>query len=235
MNPVKRLIYRSYVGAVKAYQKLFLKVHVWGRENIPTGPKILVSNHITSTDGGRLCALLDELLHMVNGPGYNFWITARLLDAFEQINALPAHRKTVVARAVEYLKRGETVYITPEGDIQEPFRLARFYPGAAKMYRQIRVPIVPIALVAPRRALKELPFQITVDGRVYPIVTVLRGPFLINIGEPLLPDCPDGTDQEQDDYIMGIIRRRIESLVDDARLNKFWLQTGRACAKRDPR
>lgn len=232
MNPGHRLLFRSYVGLLKVYQKLFLELHVFGREKIPKGPKIYVANHITSTDGGWVLPVLDEMVHVVNGPGYNWPLCARILDALGQINAMPAHRNTVVPKAVEYLERGEAVFVTPEGDIQEPFQLGRFYPGVAKMYRRIRVPIVPIALVAPKKAMRRHRASLIVEGRAYRAVSVLRGPFLINIGDPLLPDYTEGTDREQDEHIMGIIKRRIESLVEDARLNKFWLPPSSACLEK---
>ena len=100
------------------------------------------------------------------------------------------------------------------------------------MYRRIRVPIVPIALVAPKKAMRRHRVSVVVEGRAYRAVSVLRGPFLINIGDPLLPDYPEGTDRQQDEHIMGIIKGRIESLVEDARLNKFWLQPSSACTEK---
>lgn len=223
VNLVKRLLYRSFVGGIKAYQRVFLDFHVWGRENIPTGPKLYVTNHITSTDPFWVLPVFTEPVHIVNGPGYHSRMSAKLLDVFEQINAMPARRKTVVARAVEYLKRGEAVYIAPEGDIQEPFQLGRFYHGVAKIYREVRVPMVPIALVAPKRSMRKHRFSIVVEDRVYRMVSVLRGPYLINVGKPLMPDIPNGTDEEQNEYITALVKQRISSLVEDVRLRKFWL------------
>ena len=125
------------------------------------------------------------------GPGYESKVLAWIFDRFEQINAMPEHRKTVVDNAVAYLKKGESVFTAPEGDLQDPFQLGAFFPGAARIYRKSRAPIIPIVLVAPRCVIKEWPFQTVVDGRAYRTVSVLRGLFCINVGEPFTPEVTD--------------------------------------------
>lgn len=211
------------VLAVKVYQFLILDFRVWGREHIPEGPKLFVTNHITSHDSFWLMSVFPEPVHIVIGPGYQSRWVGRILDGMEQINASPSGRKTVVPEAVRYLKQGGAVYIAPEGNLQPQFELGRFYPGAAKIYRLARVPIVPIGLLAPKSSLKELPGKTVVDGEVFRTVTTLRGPYCVNIGKPILPAIPDGTEREQDEHLTSLIRRRVEEMVEDARTNKFWL------------
>jgi 1-acyl-sn-glycerol-3-phosphate acyltransferase len=147
-----------------------------------------------------------------------------LLDHFEQINAMPERRKTVVDEAVKYLSRGESVYTAPEGDIQEPFHLGRFYPGVARIYRRTGAPIIPIALLAPRSAMRACPrLDMTVDGRVYRALFVLRGPFCVNIGEPFTPLMTDGADEVMEDRrIVDELRERMGLLVEEIRINRFW-------------
>ena len=222
MNLVTRTLYYSLIYSIKSYQWLFLNLRVWGRETIPKGPKIYVTNHITTHDSFWVLPVFTEPVHIVIGPAYESRLLAGVLDAFEQINASRAQRKTVIAQAVKYLEQGEPVYLAPEGELQEPFQLGRFYPGVAKIYRQARVPIIPIAVVAPKSDMVELPFKTVVDGRVYRTLTVLRGTFCINVGLPLAPPIPEGTPQEQDEYILRVLRQRIESLVEDVRVNRFW-------------
>lgn len=223
VNVVKRAIWHAYVLTIRAYQCLFLRLHVWGREHIPPGPKIYVTNHITSYDSFWVTPFFTEPVHTVIGPGYQTWMGEKVLDWFEQINAMPAHRHTVVSKALAYLERGEAVYLAPEGDLQELFQLGRFYPGVARIYRLSRVPMIPIALVAPKRAMRELPIPITVEGRVYRTVVVFRGPYCINIGEPFAPDIPEGTEKEQEEHILKLLAARIQSLSEEVRMNKFWL------------
>src|SRR3989304_8896434 len=116
MNGVKRAILYSCRSPIMVSRRLFLDLHVWGRENIPKGPKIYVTNHVTSTDPFWVLPEFIEPVHIVIGPGYKSRVIGKVLDAFEQINCMPAHRSTVVEKAVTFLKRGEAVYMAPEGD-----------------------------------------------------------------------------------------------------------------------
>lgn len=209
---------------IRGYERLFLDKHVWGRENIPPGSKIIAINHITSYDGFHIPSVFSEPLHTLIGPGFHSPLSARLLYAFEHINVLQAHRKTAVEKATMYLKKGESVFIAPEGDIQEPFQLGRFYPGVAKIYCQYPVPIIPVAIVAPRSSLREYPRRSTiVEGRVYRLVLLKRGPYCVNIGEPWMPECPPNSDADPISVITQGLKERIEALVQDVRQNKFWL------------
>lgn len=58
---------------------------------------------------------MDESVHMVIGPGFTVPVFKTILKAGEQINVLPEHRKNVIPKAIEYLKRGESIYIFPKG------------------------------------------------------------------------------------------------------------------------
>lgn len=225
MSPSKRWAWSSIRIAIGVYQRVFMRLHVWGRENIPAGPKIFVTNHISTHDSFWVMPLFGTPLHIVIGPGYQKRAVAPILDWLEQINALPEHRGSVVSKAVGYLEKGESVYIAPEGDAQELFQLGRFYPGVARIYRGARVPIVPVALAAPKRAMWRAPIREVVDGRVYETKTVLRGPFCINVGEAMMPELPPGSDREQEAAVLDALHGRMNALLEDIRVNKFWLET----------
>lgn len=218
MNLVKRAIHRTMSYTIKAYQFCFMAVHVWGRENIPKGPKIFVTNHITSYDEFWVLPVFNEPVHIVIGPGYNGWMNTKILDWLEQINAMPAHRRTVVDKAVEYLNKGESIYMAPEGDAHELFQLGKFYPGVARIQRLSGAPIVPIALVMPKRSIWDIPFRPTIEGRTYQTLVTFRGPFCINVGEVMGPDRKD----ESDEHFVGQVRDRVAELCEDVRMNKYW-------------
>ena len=204
---------------IKIYQKLFLDLHVRGREHIPTGPKIYVINHITSTDPYWVMPVFIDPVHTTVGPGYQSKIMGWFLDCMKQINAMPDHRNTVVDKAVNYLRNGGAIFTAPEGDIQEPFCLGQFYCGVAKMYRRIQVPIIPIALVTTPQAMKSVPWlDMTIDGRVYRGILVMRGPYFINVGKPFMPTIHNDVDETEDNQrIMDEIKERIRCLVEDVR------------------
>lgn len=220
MNRFHHFAFGALRLGIRAYQRLFLDLHVRGLDRIPQGPKIYVTNHITSTDPYWVLPVFTEPVHVIIGPGYQSRIGAWFLDAFEQINAMPAHRKLVVEKSVEYLCRGDSIYTAPEGDLQPPFDLGRFYPGVAKIYRRARVPIIPIALHAPKEVMREFPrLDMVVDGRRYRTVFVLRGKYFINIGEPFTPECGvDVPEAEDNERIMDELKERIRKLVAEAAL-----------------
>lgn len=208
-----------------------MKYRVIGRDRIPSGPKLFVSNHISAFDGLWVLPVFADWqhqlaapVHVVVGPPFAVPGMAWLCRWFDQINALAAHRSTVVDKAVKRLEAGASVYICPEGDFHEQFTLGRFYPGAAMMYRRAQAPIVPMALVAPKESLREYPFPTRVDGRVYRCVVGLRGPFVINIGEAMRPTIlTEGTDKEINEDVMRQVKERIAQLVEEVRREEAWV------------
>ena len=230
MNLIKRAFYRSCVLAIRGYQRVFMTYRVMGRDRIPPGPKLFVSNHISAFDGVWVLPVFSGLegelggpVHFVVGPPFAVRGMAWLCRRYDQINALAAHRSTVVDEAVKRLDAGGSVYICPEGDFHEQFTLGHFFPGAARMYLRTGVPIVPMAFAAPKASLREYPFPTHVDGRIYRCVVGFRGPFTINIGEPMRPNIPDsGTDKEIEANVMRQIKARIEELVEEVRHAESW-------------
>lgn len=230
LNLIKRAIYRSCLLAIRGYQRLFMTFRVIGRERIPTGPKLFVSNHISAFDPFWALPIFTDCenqlagpVHVVVGPPFAVPGMGWLCRQYDQINALAAHRSTVVDEAVKRLEAGGSVYICPEGDLHEQYTLGRFYPGAARMYRRTKVPIVPMAFVAPKDSLREYPFPTRVDGRVYRCVVGFRGPFVINIGEAMRPAIlTEGTDKEINEDIMRQIKERIAQLVEEVRCEEAW-------------
>ncbi len=132
---------------------------------------------------------------------------------------MPAARHTVVETAVAFLQRGESIYTAPEGDLQDPFCLGRFFPGVGRICRRSRAPIVPIALLAPRSAMREYPrLAMRVGDRVYRAVFVLRGLYCINIVEPFCPTIREDLDEETDARrIADELRERVQNLVLEIR------------------
>lgn len=234
MHLVKSVVYNTAVGLMRLYRDWFVDFRVEGRRNIRAGPKIFASNHISSTDPYWILPEFPEPVHVVVGPGYNTPWLANLLDFFEQIDALSDRRKEAVDLAVHYLRRGESVYIAPEGDIQpaksdlggqgsSPFELGRFYPGVARIHRRSGAPIIPAAIVAPPFALRENPrMNIEINGRVYRAIFNLRGPLVICFGQPFQPNLQGGEDPTEDERVADELRNQIQELVDDVRERMNW-------------
>jgi 1-acyl-sn-glycerol-3-phosphate acyltransferase len=224
VNRIQRGMYRAFVGGLRVIRRLACRPRVWGREHIPPGAKIYVTNHISSTDPWYVLPAFTEPVHAIVGPGYEPRLLAWVLDRFEQINAMPAHRGAVIEKALEYLKRDEPIWITPEGDIQPDGVLSSFFHGVAKIYRRCRVPIVPIAMVAPRRAMRYWPiFDTHIDGHVYKGVFLVGDYFCINIGHPITPEIREDVAESGDNQrIVGEVRSAVQALIDEVQAKGLW-------------
>ncbi|MFN4216165.1 MAG: lysophospholipid acyltransferase family protein [Brevinematales bacterium] len=219
MHWIARSIYEVYRTVIRAYLRTFVEFQVWGEENLTEAgcPCIYCSNHFSSTDPFFVITLMKEPVHMVIGPGFSVPIVKHFLKWIEQINALPEHRKNVIPRAVEYLSKGESLYIFPEGDLNNQIEFRQFYHGLAKIYKAKPTPIVPIGIISPRSHVKRKSATIQVGEQQYETLTVLSGKYYANIGKPMhfSTETPIEEITEQ-------VRKQLEYLVWDIKVNKFW-------------
>ncbi|ORC31803.1 hypothetical protein B4O97_16790 [Marispirochaeta aestuarii] len=220
----KRTIYNSIRSILRLNLSLFYDFHVWGRENIPPeGPKIFCSNHFSSSDPGFVITLMNEPVHMIIGSAFGIPWLAGLLRAGEQIDAFDEKaRGRVIPEAVEYLRRGESVYIFPEGDIGDQQQLRKFYTGIARIYLEYPVPIVPIGLISPRRNVSDK--DVKVREVLYHQLRVVSRNYYANIGKPRsFPKYHKREDRkEAARELTEEIKAIIADLIDDIKHNKFW-------------
>ncbi|URA10072.1 lysophospholipid acyltransferase family protein [Thermospira aquatica] len=238
MHWIARSMYEVYRTAIRLYLRTFVEFQVWGQENLsetPT-PCIYCSNHFSSTDPFFVITLMKEPVHMVIGPGFSVPIVKHFLKWMEQINALPQHRKEVIPQALFYLLKKESIYIFPEGDLNNQVEFREFYHGMAKIYKEFQsrlsqqlsqeensslphqeASIIPIGIVSPRSHVKRKSATIHVGENQYETLTVLSGKYYANIGKPMYfpPDMPLENITEQ-------VRKQLEYLIWDIKVNKFW-------------
>jgi 1-acyl-sn-glycerol-3-phosphate acyltransferase len=224
MHWLRMSFYNIIKYSIKLYLKTFLEFKVWGKENIPEGPKIFCSNHFSSTDPFYMITIMDEPIHMIIGPGFSVPIFRHVLKMGKQINALDENRKRVVGTAVDYLKNGESIYIFPEGDLNDQKLLGTFYPGMARIYLTHPVPIIPIGIISPIRYVKEKERNIRIGETIYRTLTVLTGKFYANIGKPLMfPKAEkEGLTSDSIERVTSDVKKRIGMLIRDIKINKFW-------------
>lgn len=222
MDWLTRTFYYGFRFGIKAWRKLFFDFKSWGHENIPEGPKIFCSNHISSNDPVFAITLMKEPVHVVMGSVFYTPFIKHFLALAEQINALPEFRKLVVDRAVNYLEQGESVYIFPEGTTGNQRGLKDFYPGLARIYLKHPVPIVPIGFATPRRNIDEK--EVRVGDVLFHKMVVLSKNFYANIGEPLtFPEAEAMSDTKAaETLIMTRVKEEVGRLITDIKQNKFW-------------
>ncbi|MBI4617669.1 MAG: AMP-binding protein [Planctomycetes bacterium] len=175
-------------AAVRAASRavLFLAripVRVEGRERLPAGPFVLVSNHTSYADVLVLSAVLPR------GPSYvakrEFLGSALARIPLARLGALFVERFDA-EQGVEDAKHvsdavaaGATLAVFPEGTFQRRPGLLPFRTGAFAIAAERRLPVVPVALRGTRSVL--------VDSQWFP----RWGEVAVTIGEPIPPDGAD--------------------------------------------
>lgn len=145
------------IGAYWGRSNLFLlrwivgiRTEVTGAENIPPGPSIFASKHMSDWD-------IFALLPFSGRPA--FMAKKELMDipffgwAARSIDTITVDRKrgaegipVMMEEARAALNRGCRIIIFPEGTRKPPLADPDYRQGIVRMYSELKVPVVPIAL-----------------------------------------------------------------------------------------
>jgi 1-acyl-sn-glycerol-3-phosphate acyltransferase len=176
------MMYWTFKATVLSLLRMWLRPEVSGAGNIPAGPAILVSNHLSFSDPFLLGAVLSRRLTFLaksayfTAPGVRGWLTARFLRGLGQLaidrdNGRMA--RAALDAGVQVLRQGGLLVIYPEGTRSPDGRLYRGRTGVARMALAAGVPVVPVAMLG--------------TGRLQPPGTLWprKAPLSIRIGAPL--------------------------------------------------
>jgi 1-acyl-sn-glycerol-3-phosphate acyltransferase len=150
-------------GLVRGYLRLYHRLAVEGRENLPAEPPfVLVANHVSHLDalvlGAPLPARLRDRVFPVAAGDTFFEKPSQAFFAASFLNALPIWRRKCGAHALQQLRerllREPCAYLLfPEGTRSRDGRLGRFKPGLGMLVAGTPVPVVPCHLDGTFRAL----------------------------------------------------------------------------------
>lgn len=141
VGPVVRLLFRPWIK---------------GLDNLPDGPAILASNHLSFSDSIFLPVAVPRPVVFLakseyfTGKGLKGRLTAAF---FRMTNQLPMDRSGGAASAsslsggVDVLNEGGLLGIYPEGTRSPDGRLYRGKTGVAKLVLSTGVPVVPVAMI----------------------------------------------------------------------------------------
>ena len=142
-----------------------------GRENLPKGPAIIAMKHQSAWDTFAVAALFpdpaivlkQELLWI---PFYGWYLSKAGMIGIDRKAGAAALRK-LVAAAERAVAEGRPIVIFPEGTRTAPGTRRPYQPGVAALYRQLGVPLVPVALNSGlywgRRSFLKRPGRIVVE------------------------------------------------------------------------
>jgi 1-acyl-sn-glycerol-3-phosphate acyltransferase len=172
----RRIAYRfgrSWAAAILALCGAIagLRYEVRGRENLPRGAAIIAMKHQSAWDTFAVAVVFEdpaivlkrELLWI---PFYGWYLwKAGMIGIDRNAGATALRRLVAAARRAAAL--GRPIVIFPEGTRTRPGTHRPYQPGVAALYRQLDLPLVPVAVNSGmfwgRRAFLKRPGRIVVE------------------------------------------------------------------------
>lgn len=197
-----RLWARTTFALLKGLCRIDYQVR--GLENLPTEPCLIAAKHQSAWDTMIFSLLLERPSFVLKQELIRIPLFGWALNRAEMV---PVDRaggtkalKQMVAVARQRLQAGRSIVIFPEGTRTAPGQQRPYHPGVAALYRELGVPVVPVALNSGlfwgRRSFVKRPGRIRVE---------------------LLPPIPPGSARRE---FMARLEQAIESasqrLIDEA-------------------
>ncbi len=161
--------------------KIFYRISVTGRRNIPTtGPVLFISTHQTFLDPSinSICTRYRPFRPIARFSLFRFKPFAWLISSYGAISIQQGSGQSAPLRiALEQLERGQCVLIYAEGTRTRDGSVQPLQKGAALIIKRSKVPIVPIAI--------EGAYDIWPPSRKLPR---LSGRINVVVGEPIMPE-----------------------------------------------
>lgn len=178
---------------------------VTGRENVPEkGPLLIVSNHLHIADPPIIAASIP--LKCVLMAKEELWESAWSRFWVSNFGAFPVRRggidREALRQAEQWIKRGVSLIMFPEGRRSKSASLQQALPGAAMIASRLGIPILPVSITGSNR-LKPLRHAFLHHPKI-----------LVTIGEPFHPPPTNGkTPREQRNQLTDAIMEKIAALL----------------------
>jgi long-chain acyl-CoA synthetase len=204
--------------------KILFRVKVRGLEHLPKEhPFLICPNHQSYMDGALVGAVLPyRVIRDLFTLGFTPFFSGGFKDVIARlIRVVPIDADTNLGRAMRIsaigLKAKQNLIIFPEGSLSCDGELQVFKKGAAILARELRVPIVPVAIQGSFNAWSKVGDRIRL------------APISITFGEPLLPDwrpadtisddreAPREKQEREYTRLTQQIRDSISRLIEDAK------------------
>jgi long-chain acyl-CoA synthetase len=163
---------------------------VQGRENLVglSSPVLLIANHCSHLDTPSILRALPGPIrhHVAVAAATDYFYRSRPIGFCVSLacNAFPFRREGDVYASIRHCRElaaaGWSILIYPEGTRSQSGRLSPFKNGIGLLAKELRVPVIPLAL--------DGPYEILPKGRAWP----WPGPVTVSIGAPISPP-PSGS------------------------------------------
>ena len=182
---IQKLLHLASMTIVRLYAWLMLRLDVFWQAPFPTGPKLIVANHPSTTDPFYLGLLSSQPISLLIIESlFLIPILGAFLRWSGHIPVVPGRGRAAFDAAYRRLVRGRSVALFPEGDLspQEGGFLAP-RTGAARLALLTGVPIIPIGIYLPRERSRAV-FS-TVAGKRLKGYLYLRGKYGVTVGQAM--------------------------------------------------
>lgn len=130
--------------------RLFFRVRITGKENIPKGETyLLASNHVSLLEPPLLLSFWPEMPEAL--AGHDVWDRPGQGVLVKGWGAIPVKRgeydRVVIDSMMAALQTGHPLLIFPEGGRSHEPRLRRALPGVAYLVDKVNVPVLPMAVI----------------------------------------------------------------------------------------
>jgi 1-acyl-sn-glycerol-3-phosphate acyltransferase len=150
------MFYRAWWVVLTPLIRLYWRVRVRGRENLPRrGGVILASNHQSGLDPVVVGAVVRRPIHWLAKVEYV--VTPKVAWFFRSVGVIPVNRdapeRESLERAAAVVRAGKIFGIYPEGTRSPDGRIYRGYTGVARIAEMTAAPVVPVGVLGTREAL----------------------------------------------------------------------------------
>ncbi len=141
--------YEIAAGLLAVFCKIFFRLRLFGRENIPKkGAFILAANHQSYLDPVLCGATLHRQMHYLARE--SLFSNRFFAGLISSVNTLPLKQAegdlTTVRKVIELLKAGNGVCLFPEGTRTNDGRIEPFKPGLGLLCRRGNAAIIPAVI-----------------------------------------------------------------------------------------
>lgn len=143
------IFYRAVRGILAGFARLFWRLEIRGRENVPaTGPFVLAPVHRSNIDFLLASTVTKRRMRFMGKD--SLWKYAWLGKIWTALGAFPVKRGTpdreALRQTVDAIKSGEPAVIFPEGTRRSGPVVEELFEGAAYVAAKTGVPIVPVGI-----------------------------------------------------------------------------------------
>jgi len=151
-----RIFYKFARGAVTIFCRLFWRIEIVGRENIPRhGAFVLAPVHRSNIDTLLACTVTTRRMRFMGKD--SLWKNSVAGWFFSSLGGFPVSRGTVdresLKRCVAVLETGEPLVLFPEGERKTGEKVHQLFDGAAYVASRAGVPVIPVGIGGSGRAM----------------------------------------------------------------------------------